>query len=526
MYMTVKQAAEKWGLSDRRVRILCAQGKIPGAFQEGRGWKIPVDAVKPADGRFKSTESLLDRIDRKKAELDHCRPLTEGEVTRLTEEFIVEYTYNSNAIEGNTLTLRETDLVLRGLTIDQKPLKDHMEAVGHKEAFEFVRELVQNHVPLSERVIQQIGLRQVELIRRRADGTPGAFGFRVNGKAVFCRGANWIPPDAMPGRMTEERLRRLIADLKEAGMNMVRVWGGGSYESAESYEDKDMLKGTLVELAEDGAPKEGGLLLENTLLMPSYMKNDEQKALFAGKKKDEKVVFCPAKAYNNSETEIAALLKIEKTQIADHSGDFSFEIKEISRYKLADFNQDLYDSVFEKGTVTTEADFRARVKELVAGQYAQDSDYKFLLDVRSAMEKKVGKLAFADNLLKRIMLINSKDKDEKAVDEHYDKNIQELTWHLIKEALVKQTEVKVGDEDLKSTARDMVKMQFAQYGMMGMEDDLLDRYAKEMLKKEDTVKNIVDKVAEVKVVEAVKAAVKVTEKEVSLDEFSKLFETK
>ena len=156
MYMTAKQAAEKWGLSDRRIRILCAEGKIPGAFQEERSWKIPVDAAKPADGRFKSTESLLDMIDRKKAELDTRRPLTEGEVARLTEEFIVEYTYNSNAIEGNTLTLRETDLVLRGLTIDQKPLKDHMEAVGHKEAFDFVRELVQSDTPLTERVIQQI----------------------------------------------------------------------------------------------------------------------------------------------------------------------------------------------------------------------------------------------------------------------------------------------------------------------------------------------------------------------------------
>lgn len=156
MFMSVKQAAEKWGLSDRRVRILCAEGKIPGAFQEGRGWKIPADAVKPTDGRLKSTESLLDRIDRKKAELDTMRPLTAGEVARLTEEFTVEYTYNSNAIEGNTLTLRETDMVLRGLTIDQKPLKDHMEAVGHKEAFDYVRELVQEKAPISERVIQQI----------------------------------------------------------------------------------------------------------------------------------------------------------------------------------------------------------------------------------------------------------------------------------------------------------------------------------------------------------------------------------
>lgn len=156
MFITVKQASEKWGISDRRIRVLCAEGKISGAYQEGRSWKIPADARKPADGRYKSKESILLQIDRKKVELDGRRPLTAGEVARLNEEFIVEFTYNSNAIEGNTLTLRETDLVLRGLTIDKKPLKDHMEAVGHKEAFEFVSELVKNNVPISESVIKQI----------------------------------------------------------------------------------------------------------------------------------------------------------------------------------------------------------------------------------------------------------------------------------------------------------------------------------------------------------------------------------
>lgn len=156
MYISVKQASEKWGISDRRVRILCSEGRIPGVIREGRSWKIPAEAGKPEDGRYKSAENLLDSIDRKKTELDSKRPLTEGEVERLTEEFVVEYTYNSNAIEGNTLTLRETDMVLRGLTIAQKPLKDHMEAVGHKEAFDFVRDLVKDQEPLSERIIKQI----------------------------------------------------------------------------------------------------------------------------------------------------------------------------------------------------------------------------------------------------------------------------------------------------------------------------------------------------------------------------------
>lgn len=156
MYMTVKQAAEKWNISDRRVRVLCSEGKIPGVTREGRSWIIPADAKKPEDGRFKTIDSMLDIIDRKKMELDALRPLTEGEVERLAEEFIVEYTYNSNAIEGNTLTLRETDMVLRGLTIDQKPLKDHMEVIGHKEAFEFVRNLVKDRVSISESIIKQI----------------------------------------------------------------------------------------------------------------------------------------------------------------------------------------------------------------------------------------------------------------------------------------------------------------------------------------------------------------------------------
>jgi len=156
MYISVKQAAEKWGISDRRIRVLCSEDKIPGTYKEGRSWRIPLDALKPTDGRYKSTESLLDIIDRKMKELETRRPLTEGEVERLSEQFVVEYTYNSNAIEGNTLTLRETDLVLRGLTIDGKPLRDHMEAVGHKEAFEFVSELVKDRIPMSESIIKQI----------------------------------------------------------------------------------------------------------------------------------------------------------------------------------------------------------------------------------------------------------------------------------------------------------------------------------------------------------------------------------
>lgn len=162
-YLSAAQIAEQWRISDRRVRILCQEGKVPGAFRKGRAWMIPADAQKPVDGRsirarwYESpyTEQLAE-IDALKAQLDSRRPLTQGELQRLRDEFLVEYTYNSNAIEGNTLTLQETALVLEGVTVDKKPLKDHLEAVGHRDAFLYVEDLVKEQIPFSEYVIKQI----------------------------------------------------------------------------------------------------------------------------------------------------------------------------------------------------------------------------------------------------------------------------------------------------------------------------------------------------------------------------------
>lgn len=162
-YMTVKQAAELWGVSDRRVRVLCAEGRIPGAVRQGRAYLLPSNTLKPADGRSLRGKLIPERyaalfasVDAMKNELDRRRPLTQGELKRLREEFLVEFTYNSNAIEGSTLTLKETALVLEGVTIDKKPLKDHLEAVGHRNAFLHVVTLVSEKTPISEKVIRDI----------------------------------------------------------------------------------------------------------------------------------------------------------------------------------------------------------------------------------------------------------------------------------------------------------------------------------------------------------------------------------
>ena len=154
MYLSVQEAAKKWDISDRRVRALCENGQVEGAVKVGKSWNIPEEAKKPRDPRRQI--DFIKEIEIKKAELDSRRPLTEGELERLNEEFLVEYTYNSTAIEGNTLTLRETDMVLKGITIDKKPIKDHLEVIGHKDAFNYLADLVKEKEPLSENLIKQI----------------------------------------------------------------------------------------------------------------------------------------------------------------------------------------------------------------------------------------------------------------------------------------------------------------------------------------------------------------------------------
>ena len=154
-YIKLAKAAEKWGISARRARILCAEGKIPGATRKGKLYMVPENAQKPRDGRRKAP-TLFEKIEQKRELLSTLRPLTEGEVERLREEFMVEFTYNSNAIEGNTLTLKETAMALEGMTVDQKPLKDHMEAIGHRDAFLFVQDIAAKELPLTDSIIKQI----------------------------------------------------------------------------------------------------------------------------------------------------------------------------------------------------------------------------------------------------------------------------------------------------------------------------------------------------------------------------------
>ncbi len=298
----------------------------------------------------------------------------------------------------------------------------------------------------------------------------------------------------------------------------------GKYEKVDSYEDKDMIKGLLAELDENGNTKEGGIQVEGAVVMPSYMSNDEQKAIFANAKVNDVLTFNPNKAFNGNEAEISSLLHMQKEEVAEITADFSFQVEEITRFVEAELSQEIFDQVFGEGVVSSEEEFRAKVKEVIASQYVADSDYKFLLDTRNYLVNKIGKLEFPDALLKRIMQHNNEEKGEEFIAENYDKSIEELTWHLIKEQLVKDSEIKVEREDVEEMAKNATRAQFAQYGMMNVPEDLLNNYAMEMLKKKENVDGLVNRVVEAKLATTLKGKVKLNNKTVSVEEFNKLFE--
>ena len=302
----------------------------------------------------------------------------------------------------------------------------------------------------------------------------------------------------------------------------------GQYEKAEQYdaEQRDMLKGDLRELDGDGNVKEDGITIADASLMPQFIKVEDQKKLFDGCKPGDIITWNPRKAYPDNDAEVSNLLKIEKGNVKDHEGDFTFQVLEISRYVKHEVNQELFDQVFGDGVVTDEKAFRQKIADMISQQLQSDSDYKFLLDVRAYMEQKVGKLEYPEAILKRVMLNNNKDKGADFVEKNFEASIKELGWHLIKEQLVAAQNIKVDDEDLKAVAKEVARAQFAQYGMSNIPDEYLENYAQDMLKKKENVNGLVDRAVDVKLTAALKNVVKLNEKDITLEDFQKLVQEK
>ena len=208
-YITLKQAAELWNISERRIRRLIQENRINGALKIGNAWNIPEETSKPMDKRYKIEEDrfIIDIqndffkvLDENKQRLDSKRPLPKETLKSLEENFKLEWTYNSNAIEGNTLTLKETKVVLEGITIGGKTIREHLEAINHKEAIDFLEELVQDNNELSE-----IDIKNIHAIVLKGIDNENAGRYRTEN--VIISGASHIPPDAI---IVPESMEKLI----------------------------------------------------------------------------------------------------------------------------------------------------------------------------------------------------------------------------------------------------------------------------------------------------------------------------
>ncbi|MDD4416299.1 MAG: trigger factor [Proteiniphilum sp.] len=296
----------------------------------------------------------------------------------------------------------------------------------------------------------------------------------------------------------------------------------GTYLSIEDEaKETDLIKGTLTELS-DSEDKDNLQVIENAILMPSYIKDEEIKSSFTGSKAGDKVVFNPKKAYDNNEAEIASLLQTTKDKVKDIDSDFSFEIKEVTRYQEAEMNQELFDRVLGEGVVTTEEEFRTRIKSELEKQFRPNADHLFIHEARDIIVEKMKEVKFPDEFLKRWLLETGENRTSEQVEEDYPKILEDLKFHIAKQKIAEENKISVEFADIEALAAEVAKAQFAQYGMTNLPADVLQNYTKSMLEKEETVQNLYDKATEDKIIDWLKENVTVIEKEISSKEFNDL----
>ena len=298
----------------------------------------------------------------------------------------------------------------------------------------------------------------------------------------------------------------------------------GKQVPGEVASEDSLLRGSMVELNEDGTEKEDGVKVEKTIISPQYLKADDEKAKFVGHKVNDEIVFNPFKAADGNLTELAAMLNIEKSE-AEIKSDFKFVPNEILVNQEAEVNQELFDNVLGKDEAKTEEEYLGKLKEMIANQLKNDSNYRFTIDAEEVLKKKVGELELPDEFLKRFLAARAgKDADEKKIEEEYPKTKQQIVWQLIKEKVARNLNVKLEKEDVLRLARFFAAQQFAQYGMTNIPDDVIEKYANQLLEKEEYANEIQNRAFEDKLFAAIKEAVGLNEKTVSVEEFNKLFE--
>ncbi len=312
-------------------------------------------------------------------------------------------------------------------------------------------------------------------------------------------------------------------EVIEEQLNSIKQNAGSFKTVEEGALDTDLLKGIITEL-ENNEPKEEGIVVDNGIIMPSYIKSEEIKEKFVGAKAGDIVTFNPKTAYDNHATEIASLLNVEKDDVEEINSDFTFEIKEVTRYEEAELNQELYDKVLGEGVVSSEEEFKDKIIESYVSQIKPAADNLYNAETRKLILSKMENVEFPDAFLKKWLVVANENNTEEKIEEEYPQIVEDLKYHLAKEKLVKENDLKVEEDEMQQFAVDVARAQFAQYGMNNLTNDMLANYAQSMLQDEATSRNMYDRLIENKVGELLKGKVNLDEKEILSKEFEKMLQ--
>lgn len=297
----------------------------------------------------------------------------------------------------------------------------------------------------------------------------------------------------------------------------------GAQVPGETVEPNALVKGVITELNEEGNVKEGGILNENGIVSPQYFKNDDQRAAFMDKKLGDVVKFNPWVACGESVVELSSMLNIDKADAEEAKGEFNFEIKEIIVLRQAELNQEFFDNAVGKDKAHNEEEYKEALKAMIAQQLASDSNYRFSIDAKEAIEKAVGEIELPDAILKDYLMTQDEKFNAENIDEEYQKMRQDLVWQLVREAIAKQYQLKVEEQDILAVARMIAQSQFAQYGMTNLPDDVLDKYGRDIMNDPKSREHIVNQAVDMKLYHIIRENVTLEEKTVTVEQFNELF---
>ena len=295
----------------------------------------------------------------------------------------------------------------------------------------------------------------------------------------------------------------------------------GAHAMADKVEVDDLVKGIMVEL-ENGEPGEAGIRIEEAMLIPAYMKGKMEQKKFIGATVGKVFVFNPNKAFKGAEAELASLLRIDREAVKNMKSDFSFEITEITRYQLAELNGELFDKIFEKDSIQNEAEFREKIKDIMLSQYFSLIDVVHKRNIRDMLIRKADGLVFADDILKRWLLLTNEDKTKENVENEYPAFVAEMKYNFVKSKIVKDSNIEVSDEEIEAMAGQVVRSMFARYGRYSIPEDEFNNYVTNMLNNEKRVRELISRILDEKLSVLMKELITIDEQEVTTQEFDKI----